>query len=445
MVNCAPSPAATPPEPQRDSSSMQHRLVERPGVGAAVGLGVLEAEKAQLAEARGRAPGGTPRPPPTARGEGLDLLVDALPAPCGERPRALRRTGRTRCLMGPCPRWRRRRVLTDRAKLAAYKPRRRGRHSQVVRQGSAKPSFPGSNPGGASCQAPATSEAPRSPRFVAVELPGPPGAGRGTSRRCPRRSAAPPRSPRRRRRAGAARRRPTSTRRRSGSTFAAATRSLPVRLMEGSTESPPSRRRAGCRLTLPGGGRARRWTAPAGAAWTVRLSQGTPARWWRASSSREVAFADKAGPRRRAGGVGGARAAGSRRRCWAACTASPGKVIDNRRYLLLVDEPLAPPKRRGRAAGRDLLREVRGAHHAPRGGEACRARATARAAGRRRARVVATARQIALDGASRPTARRIDVRAGGVRRGLRLPRLRGPHLPGRAAAHRRSHRGRWRW
>ena len=115
---------------------------------------------------------------------------------------------------------------------------------------------------------------------------------------------------------------------------------VPVRLMEGNTE-----------VTLAGKGRLRfkysdgvdkTLEGPAGAEWKVRLVSGRPTEIVARIQVAELAFADKAG-------LAAAqqewveKGLAVRAQVLGGVYGIAGKVIDNRRYVLLVDQPPAPP------------------------------------------------------------------------------------------------------
>jgi SpoIID/LytB domain protein len=127
---------------------------------------------------------------------------------------------------------------------------------------------------------------------------------------------------------------------------------VPVRLMERRSEvrfSPRGRMRL--RFQGPGD---KVLEAPAGSRWSARVLSGTPARLSARVQLAEFPFADKAGL---AAEQARWEARGLRVRAQTLGTlfGIAGKVIDNRRYLLLVDEPLSPAQASQRQAA--LLRE----------------------------------------------------------------------------------------
>ncbi|MGE6759626.1 SpoIID/LytB domain-containing protein [Corallococcus interemptor] len=114
---------------------------------------------------------------------------------------------------------------------------------------------------------------------------------------------------------------------------------LPIKLMEGRevvTFSPRSRMRL--RFGGPGD---KMLDAPAGSRWTVRVTQGEPAQWSARVQLGEFRFADKAGLAE-AQETWRARGFAVRTHTLGSVYGIAGKVIDNRRYLLLGDEALTP-------------------------------------------------------------------------------------------------------
>ncbi|WP_375765880.1 SpoIID/LytB domain-containing protein [Archangium gephyra] len=127
---------------------------------------------------------------------------------------------------------------------------------------------------------------------------------------------------------------------------------VPIGLMQGRREvrfSPKGRMR------LRFGGEAERMLeAPAGSVWTVRVTDGTPAELSARIQLEELPFADKEGlaevqARWQARGVA------VRAHVLGVLYGIAGKVIDNRRYLLLLDEELTPKQATERQA--ELLRQ----------------------------------------------------------------------------------------
>ncbi|HYO55515.1 SpoIID/LytB domain-containing protein [Archangium sp.] len=114
---------------------------------------------------------------------------------------------------------------------------------------------------------------------------------------------------------------------------------VPIGLMQGRREVRFSPRG---RMRLRFGGDAERMLeAPAGSVWTVRVTSGTPAELSARIQLEELPFADKEGlaevqARWQARGVA------VRAHVLGVLYGITGKVIDNRRYLLLLDEELTP-------------------------------------------------------------------------------------------------------
>ena len=127
---------------------------------------------------------------------------------------------------------------------------------------------------------------------------------------------------------------------------------VPIGLMEGRREvrfSPKGR----MRLRF-GGDVERLLEAPAGSMWTVRVTDGTPAELTARIQLAELPFADKAGLTE-AQAQWQARGVAVRTHVLGALYGIAGKVIDNRRYLLLLDEEHAPKAAPERQA--ELLRQ----------------------------------------------------------------------------------------
>ncbi len=127
---------------------------------------------------------------------------------------------------------------------------------------------------------------------------------------------------------------------------------VPIGLMEGRREvrfSPKGR----MRLRF-GGDEERLLEAPAGTVWTVRVTDGTPAELTARIQLAEFPFADKAGLSE-AQAQWQARGVAVRGHVLGSLYGITGKVIDNRRYLLLVDEALSPKAATERQA--ELLRQ----------------------------------------------------------------------------------------
>lgn len=115
---------------------------------------------------------------------------------------------------------------------------------------------------------------------------------------------------------------------------------IPVKLMEGSTEVSLAGR-GRLRFRIPGSPE-RFVEGPPGMEWKVRRVAGTPAKIEARIQLVEVPFADKAG-------LAAAQAEWSERglklkaQVLGGVYGIAGKVIDNRRYVLVVDQPPAPP------------------------------------------------------------------------------------------------------
>lgn len=116
---------------------------------------------------------------------------------------------------------------------------------------------------------------------------------------------------------------------------------IPVKLMEGSAE-----------VTLIGRGRLRfrlpgtpekQLEGPAGMAWKVRRVKGTPAKIVARIQIAEVPFNDKEGLQR-ALDEWKERGLAVKSQVLGGVYGIAGKVIDNRRYVLVVDQPPAPPE-----------------------------------------------------------------------------------------------------
>jgi stage II sporulation protein D len=126
---------------------------------------------------------------------------------------------------------------------------------------------------------------------------------------------------------------------------------VPIRLMEGRSDvtfTPRSR----MRLRF-GGPDAKVLEAPAGSVWKVRVTQGEPAVFTSRIQLGEFRFSDKAGLAQEQQ-EWQARGLSTRVQVLGALYGIAGKVIDNRRYLLLVDEPLSLKEATARQA--ELLR-----------------------------------------------------------------------------------------
>ncbi len=127
---------------------------------------------------------------------------------------------------------------------------------------------------------------------------------------------------------------------------------VPIGLMQGRHEvrfSPKGRMR------LRFGGQAERMLeAPAGSVWTVRETDGTPAELSARIQFAELPFRDKAGLSE-AQAQWQARGLAVRVHVLGTLYGISGKVIDNRRYLLLLDEELTPKQAPERQA--ELLRQ----------------------------------------------------------------------------------------
>ena len=142
-----------------------------------------------------------------------------------------------------------------------------------------------------------------------------------------------------------------------------------IGLMEGRREvrfSPKGRMR------LRFGGEAEKvLEAPAGSVWTVRVTDGTPAELTTRIQLAELPFADKAGLAE-AQEQWRARGLEVRVHVLGVLFGIAGKVIDNRRYLLLLDEALSPkaaPQRQAELLSQfgvrtTLFEEVRSPSHA---------------------------------------------------------------------------------
>ncbi|EPX55674.1 hypothetical protein D187_009285 [Cystobacter fuscus DSM 2262] len=127
---------------------------------------------------------------------------------------------------------------------------------------------------------------------------------------------------------------------------------VPIGLMQGRREvrfSPRGR----MRLRF-GGEEGRVLEAPAGSVWTVRVTEGSPAELSSYLQLAEVPFPDKAGLAE-AQAQWRARGVAVRVHVLGVLYGIAGKVIDNRRYLLLSQEQLSPTEAPARQA--ELLRE----------------------------------------------------------------------------------------
>ncbi|MBN1207544.1 MAG: SpoIID/LytB domain-containing protein [Myxococcaceae bacterium] len=127
---------------------------------------------------------------------------------------------------------------------------------------------------------------------------------------------------------------------------------VPIRLMEGRPEvtfSPRGRMRVRF-----GGPDDKVLEAPAGTVWKVRVTQGEPAGLTARIQLGEFRFSDKAGLAE-AQQEWQARGLFVRTQVQGSLYGIAGKVIDNRRYLLLLDEPLTPQEASARQA--ELLRQ----------------------------------------------------------------------------------------
>ncbi|WP_395829542.1 SpoIID/LytB domain-containing protein [Archangium violaceum] len=127
---------------------------------------------------------------------------------------------------------------------------------------------------------------------------------------------------------------------------------IPIGLMQGRREARFSPKG---RMRLRFGGEAEKMLeAPAGSVWTVRVTDGTPAELSARIQLAELPFADKAGLTE-AQAQWQARGVAVRVHVLGVLYGIAGKVIDNRRYLLLLDEELSPKQATGRQA--ELLRD----------------------------------------------------------------------------------------
>jgi SpoIID/LytB domain protein len=127
---------------------------------------------------------------------------------------------------------------------------------------------------------------------------------------------------------------------------------VPIGLMEGRREvrfSPKGR----MRLRF-GGDDERLLEAPANSVWTVRVTDGTPAELTARIQLAELPFADKAGLSE-AQAQWQARGVAVRAHVLGSLYGIAGKVIDNRRYLLLLEEEHSPKAATERQA--ELLRQ----------------------------------------------------------------------------------------
>ncbi|MEN9799669.1 MAG: hypothetical protein RL653_3366 [Pseudomonadota bacterium] len=114
---------------------------------------------------------------------------------------------------------------------------------------------------------------------------------------------------------------------------------VPVRLMEGATEvvfTPKSRARMRTAGALP-----RLVDVPAGSTWRVRVAKGTPAELQARVQLAEFPFADKVGIAEAEQAWRG-KGLPVRVHVLGSVYGIAGKVVDNRRSLLLVDPPLSP-------------------------------------------------------------------------------------------------------
>ncbi|WP_224245278.1 SpoIID/LytB domain-containing protein [Hyalangium gracile] len=127
---------------------------------------------------------------------------------------------------------------------------------------------------------------------------------------------------------------------------------VPIRLMEGRPEVTFSPR-ARMRLRF-GGPDEKVLVAPSGSVWKVRVTDGTPAVLSASIQLGEFRFSDKAGLAEEQQ-AWQARGLATRVQVLGSLYGIAGKVIDNRRYLLLVDEELTPEKAAERQA--ELLRQ----------------------------------------------------------------------------------------
>lgn len=126
---------------------------------------------------------------------------------------------------------------------------------------------------------------------------------------------------------------------------------VPIGLMQGRREVRFSPRG---RMRLRFGGDADKvLEAPAGSMWTVRVTDGSPAELSVSIQLAELPFADKAGLAE-AQAQWQARGLAVRVHVLGVLYGISGKVIDNRRYLLLLDEALSPKEATERQA--ELLR-----------------------------------------------------------------------------------------
>lgn len=127
---------------------------------------------------------------------------------------------------------------------------------------------------------------------------------------------------------------------------------VPIGLMQGRREVRFSPRG---RMRLRFGGNAEKvLEAPGGSVWTVRVTEGTPAELSTRIQLAELPLVDKVGLAE-AQAQWKARGVPVRVRVLGALYGIAGKVIDNRRYLLLVDEERGPPETAARQA--ELLRQ----------------------------------------------------------------------------------------